>query len=211
MSYILEAEAPAHSVWPRRLAIACAVLVAVLACYLAGRDGTAASAAAPAASVTWSSTGPWPVPMSASHGPFHTANGVASGFSHDELGAVLAAYNISYRLTPDVAPAVAASTVAQMTSGDRDTMLAQMRTEPTGTQIAPTELYYKVLAGDPTGGSVLLSIAVRSPDSAASGGYLAGQRSLTWRDGDWRMAVPLIPVQVMPSLIDYQFLGRPHV
>jgi hypothetical protein len=44
--------------------------------------------------------------VSAAHGPFETANGLAVGFSHDELGALLAAINISARLTGQAGPAV---------------------------------------------------------------------------------------------------------
>jgi hypothetical protein len=212
MSYILEPDVPRRS--PRTVAIVLVLcLLAAGGLYLLGRANSAPAHPTPTSDptadrVTWSQVGPWAVPTSPAHGPAVTANGLAAGFSHDELGAALAAFNITYRLTSDAGPLVYETTARQQTYGGIAATVAEIRGEPTG-GTAPTELFYKVLTGDPAGDSVLLSLAQSSPDS--DGGYLAAQRSLRWENGDWRMAVPTPPAQNMSSLPGYRSLGAPHV
>ena len=212
MSYILEPDLPRRS--PRTVPIVLVLcLLAAAGLYLLGRASSAPAHPAPAADpaadrISWSRVGPWPAPTSSAHGPTVTANGLAAGFSHDELGAALAAFNITYRLTSDAGPLVYETTARQQTYGGITQTVAQIRGEPTG-GVAPTELFYKVLTGDPAGEEVLLSVAQASPDAA--GGYLAAQRSLRWENGDWRMAVPMPTAQDVTALPGYRSLGAPHV
>jgi hypothetical protein len=218
MSYILEPDRPQRGPLPVRLAALCAIFVIAVALgvFLMGRAhrGHATDAAAAAnveRELSWSAAGPWPVPASTVHGPFHTSDGLASGFSHDALGAALAAFNITYRLTSDVSPTVYETTARTQTFGDPEAMLALIRLQPVGGSAPATQFFYRILTGDPTGDSVLVSIAVRSPDSSLSGGFFAAQRSLRWIDGDWHMAVPMPPSATLTALPGYQPLGGPHV
>ena len=195
-----------------------AVLALVAVAYLAGRgpghDGQSASPGftLPADRLSWSMVGGQPVPGSTTHGPAHTADGLAAGFSHDELGAALAAINISYRLTNDVGPVVYESTARQQCYGDINTLITQIRASPTSNSASSsTELYYKVISGDPTGDLVLVSIAAKTPQSAVAGGYGSFQRTLRWADGDWRLQVPVAPAQIVADVSSYHFLGRPDV
>jgi hypothetical protein len=212
MSYILEPESPRRS--PRTIPIAIVLcLLAAAGLYLFGRATSSPAPTAPATDpaadrISWSQVGPWAVPTSPIHGPAQTADGLATGFSHDELGAALAAFNITYRLTSDAGPLVYETTARQQTYGGVAAAIAEIRGEPTG-GAAPTQFFYKVLTGDPTSDSVLLSLAVNSTD--ADGGYLTAQRSLRWENGDWRMAVPMPAAQNVSSLPGYRPLGTPHV
>ena len=88
-------------------------------------------------------------------GPPAPTDGVAAGFTHDELGAVLAAVNIAARLNVDVGPTVYEAVARQQCVGDIDTALAQLRT--TRSQAPPaatvaTAYFYRVDGGDPDHG-----------------------------------------------------------
>src|SRR5437764_9312460 len=151
------------------------VLVALLAtgAYFLGRNGSgAASAAGPAvstdAAISWSIVGDEPVPASAVAGPRHTVGGLAKGFTHDALGAALAAVNISSRLASEVGPQVYEATAREQCFGDVDTALNQIRNSysnaPPGAA-KPSEIWYRVAGGDPRGDLVLMSIALKTPES----------------------------------------------
>jgi hypothetical protein len=139
------------------------------------------------------------------------ASGLAAGFSHDELGAAIAAWNISQRLTSDAAPLVYATTAHQQTFGDVDTMIAQIQAQPTGGSSPATELYYRIVSGDPDGDLVLVAIASKTAETAVEGGYGTAMRTLRWQDGDWRLQVPMSPGQFTRSLEGYHCLGTPNV
>jgi hypothetical protein len=161
--------------------------------------------------ISWTRVGPWPVPVSATHGPHLVASGLAAGFSHDELGAAMAAWNISLRLTSDAAPLVYTTTAHQQTFGDVDTTVAQIQAQPTGGSSPATELYYRIVSGDPDGDLVLVAVAEKTPETAVEGGYGTAMRTLRWQDGDWRLQVPMSPGQFTRSLEGYHFLGTPDV
>jgi hypothetical protein len=196
--------------------VAVAVLAAAVlgGCYLAGRAHPSApgtSTPVAGSDITWSAVGPWPVPASASAGPREVLNGVAAGYSHDELGAALAAFNITFQLTSDAGPQVYDTTARQQTYGDVDSTLAQISMSPTGGSSPATEFYYKIIAGDPSGSQVLVSIAQRTAESTQQGGYAVTQRTLSWINSDWRMQVPMPTPQIVQALPGYTFLGGPHV
>jgi hypothetical protein len=200
------------------------VLVAFLAigAYLLGRGhgGTTApdrGSAAPTATspgITWSTVGGSPVPVSPTHGPRNTEGGRATGFSHDALGAALAAVNISFRLASEVGPQVYEPTVREQCFGDVDTTLQQIRTSTSTASeesTTPSEFWYKVTGGDPTGDLVLISIAIKTPQSTDGGGYISSDHTMRWVAGDWQMQVPPPRASIIPSVSGFTLLGRPHV
>ena len=197
------------------------VLVALLAvgAYVLGRnDSGAAPASGPAAStapaISWSTVGNDPMPASPVAGPRHTEGGLAKGFTHDTLGAAVAAVNISFRLASEVGPHVYEPTVREQCFGDLDTTLQQIRNyfsnAPPGAA-KPSEYWYKVTNGDPTGDLVLMSIAIKTPQSIARGGYVRLDNTMQWVNGDWKLQVPTAPPSVIPSVDGYTLLGRPNV
>ena len=198
-----------------------AVLLLVLAvgAYLLGRNhGGATPSGGPAAStapvISWSIVGSNPVPGSSIHGPRNTVNGRATGFTHDSLGAALAAVNISFRLDSEVGPQVYEATAREQCFGDVDTTLEQIRNSTTAAaqgSTTPSEDWYKITSGDPAGDLVLISIAVKTPQSLASGGYAKFDRTMRWVDNDWRMQVPPLRPLIIPSVSGYTLLGRPNV
>jgi hypothetical protein len=199
-----------------------AVLLLVLAvgAYLLGRDngGTAASAGSSTAStappISWSIVGDDPLPASPVAGPRNSGSGLAKGFTHDTLGAAVAAVNISFRLASEVGPQVYEPTVREQCFGDVETTLDQIRNSfsnaPPGAA-KPSEYWYKVDSGDPTGDLVLMSIAIKTPQSVARGGYVRLDNTMQWINGDWKLQVPTAPPSVIPSVDGYTLLGRPNV
>lgn len=200
------------------LAVVLVALLAVGAFLLGRNDGGAAPAAGPAAStappISWSTVGDQPVPASPVAGPRHTEGGLAKGFSHDTLGAALAAVNISVRLASEVGPQVYEATAREQCFGDVDTEVQQIRnsfsTVPAGA-VKPSEIWYRVTSGDPTSDLVLMSIAAKTPQSVASGGYAALDMTMRWVDGDWKLQVPSPRPSIVSSLSGYTLLGRPNV
>jgi hypothetical protein len=216
MSYILDPDprAAGSRGWAVWAALLTLVVAAAMAAYLVGRHHSPTvstqGAPAPRSDIEWARVGPWPVPISPEHGPSRTGGGLASGFSHDSLGAALAAWNISLRMTAEAGPSVYTDTIREQAFGDIGVWLTQVAASAPGVGPAPTELYYRVVAGDPSGESVLLSLAQRTPESAADGGYDQVQRTLIWRDGDWRVQVPAEPGHTIASVDGYQLIGVPH-
>lgn len=221
MSYIINDDADQRE--PRRSllwlpALGVLVLAVLVAAFLLGRgrgDGPTPVPAPPIGepAITWTKVGPQPVPNSALHGPTQTTNGLAAGFSHDELGAVLAAINISTRLTGDAGPAVYETTARQQCTGDIDTTISAIRDQTTsavGGTTVPDEYLYRVTGGDPSGDLVAVSIAGSSPQSRNLGGYAELTRTLQWTDGDWKLQVPPAPPRLVSSVTGYTSLGRTH-
>ncbi len=107
------------------------------------------------------------------------------------------------------------ATAREQCFGDVDTTLEQIRnsfsTAAAREPLNPVRIWYKVTSGDPTGDLVLISIAVKTPQSVASGGYARLDRTMRWVDGDWRMQVPPLRPLIIPSVSGYTLLGRPNV
>jgi len=203
------------------------VLVSLLAAgaYSLGREdsGAAASAAsgAPGGSpgpvvpaISWSIVGGQPVPASADHGPLNTEGGRAAGFTHDVLGAALAAVNIGARLASEVGPQIYEATAREQCFGDIDSEITRIRdSASTASDGAATrsELWYKVTSGDPRGDLVLISVAVKSPETTTLGGYATVDFTMRWVTGDWKMQVPTTRPSIIPTAQGYTLLGRPNV
>jgi hypothetical protein len=198
-----------------------AVLLLVLAvgAYLLGRSsGGAAPSGGPAAAtapvISWSIVGNEPVPASPVAGPRNTGSGLAKGFTHDTLGAALAAVNISVRLASEAGPQVYEATVREQCFGDVNSELEQIRNSVSNAAPGadkPSEIWYRVASGDPTGDLVLMSVAAKTPQSVAGGGYVGLDITLRWVGGDWKMQVPSARASIIPSVSGYTLLGQPNV
>ena len=197
------------------------VLVALLAAgaYFLGRGDGGTASDSPTVSMTpvisWSIVGGnEPVPASPVAGPRDIGGGLAKGFSHDALGAALAAVNISSRLASEVGPQVYEATAREQCFGDVDTALNQIRNSysnaPPGAA-KPSEIWYRVVGGDPRGDLVLMSIALKTPESVERGGYAGLDMTMRWDAGDWKVQIPIARPLLVPSVSGYTLLGRPNV
>jgi hypothetical protein len=142
--------------------------------------------------------------VSDSHGPRDRRDGRSAGFAHDELGAAIAASNLTARVSP-AAGAVAEATVTGQCFGDIPTTLARLRSalpmsdSPSRAALQPEALHYRVLAGDPRGDAVVVSLLAETPQARGLGGLSRIDATLRWIDGDWRLRVPLPAPSIHPD------------
>jgi hypothetical protein len=153
------------------------------------------------------------VAVSDSHGPRDRRDGRSAGFTHDELGAAIAASNLTARVSP-TAGDVAETTITEQCFGDIPTTLARLRSalpmsdSPSRRALQPQALYFRVLAGDPRGDAVVVSLLAKTPQARDLGGLSRIDATLRWIDGDWRLRVPLPAPSIHPSSDGYTLLGR---
>lgn len=143
------------------------------------------------------------LPVSRSHGPFHRDHGLARGFTHDQLGAALAAANLVARCSARVGPSVYEPTIKQQalsvpadvfdalheqyelardgagSVGDGEMVLAPGAPRIIGYRIqvysatSPTVVHL-LTTGTTTQGAVLVDSAI----------------TVQWIDGQWKIQVP---------------------
>jgi hypothetical protein len=56
-----------------------------------------------------------------------------------------------------------------------------------------------------------MSVAAKTPQSVAGGGYVGLDITLRWVGGDWKMQVPSARASIIPSVSGYTLLGQPNV
>lgn len=191
-----------------------AVLTLVVGAYIIGRNGPSVlgppAVGEPATEpLSWAMVDEFPVPSSPLHGPRQTEDGLASGFSQDELGAVIAAINIMGRLSSSD-PRVYETTARRQCVGDAEATIALIRgsfsTSPTGAA-TPTEIFYMMIPGGVSTSTADIMIAARTPQANAYEAYVAVSVSLRWIDGDWKVQLPQTPPRIVSSVAGYTSLG----
>lgn len=147
------------------------------------------------------------------HGPDVTAGGRASGFTHDAIGAALAVSHITPRLTVAAGPDVSMPTLAQQCWGDIAAAAEQLGTalpRPDAeqrTDVAPASYHFRVIAGDPAGGHVVVSLLADTPQARAQGGFSRMDATLRWSGTDWLLQVPLRRPTLHAGTEGYALLG----
>ena len=97
--------------------------------------------------VSWSTVAGAKVPVSAAMGPYDSRAGRARGFAHTPLGGVLAAANISVRLSPQVGPSVFEPTLDEQVVGPDADALSQHLADDYQADRAQLGLPYGASAG----------------------------------------------------------------
>jgi hypothetical protein len=156
--------------------------------------------------------------FSPAHGPRVVTHGRASGFSHDAVGAAVAASNLATRLSPSAGPAIYEPTLAEQCWGDTATQRHRLRFAPTLTDDTAVQadaqarrvrvLYFRIVAGDPAGDRVTVSLLADTAQAAARGALARTDLTLRWADGDWRLLVPLPGTALQAQTRGYRLLGR---
>lgn len=147
------------------------------------------------------------------HGPFRIDGMRASGFSHDALGAALAASHISPRITTAAGAAVTGPTLAEQCFGDTDDAQAALDTalplsdSPAGDDLTPVSLHYRVIAGNPFGDHVVVSLLADTPQARSQGGLSRVDPTMRWSGQDWQLRVPVRRPSLQPDTIGYALLG----
>lgn len=147
------------------------------------------------------------------HGPFRVDGARASGFSHDALGAALAVSHISPRITAAAGAAVSGPTLAEQCFGDIGATQASLDTAlplsdtPAANDLTPAALHYRVIAGDPSGDHVVVSLLADTPQARSRGGLSRVDATLRWSGQDWQLRVPVRRPSLQPDTTGYTLLG----
>lgn len=167
--------------------------------------GTAASETAGSAApedVTWSTVAGARVPVSPTAGPRDTTSGRARGFAHTPLGAVLAAANISVRLSPQTGPDVFEPTLHEQVVGDDTDALSQHLDEDYQAARAQLGLPYGAPAGrlySTTAGyrvqmqgadAATVRLLIEGPGQGGGSVLVALVTRMQWTGTDWALLAP---------------------
>lgn len=170
----------------------------------------------------WANVDGLPVPVSPTAGPHHTAHGLASGFAHTPLGALMAAVNLPIRTNAPVGSNIFLPTIEhQVVGSNQPAMLA-------GTNATYAQELAQAKPPVPAGSAAFRSFAVISgfrwtsytpnvaivhvvESGAGTGGqpiYGDARYELRWSGGDWRLVAPptgnwRTVVTQVPSLTGY--------
>jgi len=167
--------------------------------------GVAASGSAGSAgpdAVSWSTVAGAKVPVSATAGPSDTNAGRARGFAHTPLGAVLAAANISVRLSPQVGPGVFGPTLREQVVGPDSDALSQHLDEDYQAARAQLGLPYGAAAGrlystttgyqlDMQGAdAATVRLLIEGPGQGGGSVLVALVTHVQWTGADWALQAP---------------------
>ena len=154
------------------------------------------------ASVRWSGFYGVELPVSAQAGPFGTSGGVAAGFAHTPLGALLAAVNIGVRANAQWGPRIFTTVIrGQVTGPDAAALLAGCqaaydqaaqsagvtRGQPLGT-VNVTEQAFRWITYTPA--AAILDLAVAGPGADGATVRASVQMQVVWDGGDWKVVAP---------------------
>jgi hypothetical protein len=154
------------------------------------------------ASVQWSSFYGVELPVSAQAGPFSTSGGVAAGFAHTPLGALLAAVNIGVRANAQWGPQIFTAVIRrQVTGPDAAALLAACQAaydqaaqsghivggQPLGT-VHVTEQAFRWITYTPA--AAILDLVSAGPGDSGTTVRASVQMEAVWDGGDWKAVAP---------------------
>lgn len=144
----------------------------------------------------------WTVPTSTDHGPRETAAGLASGYTHDPEGAVLAAANLLPRAISSNEQIARATVSTQAVSGtiEKAAALSAIGARPTGPPDMNVDQQKAVIGYLVSAGSgaddvtVTLLMRATGVDLQAGAHALGTQETrVRWVSGDWRLVLQSNP------------------
>ena len=154
------------------------------------------------ASVRWSGFYGVELPVSAQAGPYDTSGGMAAGFAHSPLGALLAAVNIGVRANAQWGPRIFTAVIrGQVTGPDAAALLAGCQAaydqaaqsgqvtggQPLGT-VDVTEQAFRWITYTPA--AAILDLAVAGPGASGATVRASVQMEVVWDGGDWKVVAP---------------------
>jgi hypothetical protein len=154
------------------------------------------------ASVRWSGFYGVELPVSAQAGPYDTSGGMAAGFAHSPLGALLAAVNIGVRANAQWGPRIFTAVIrGQVTGPDAAALLAGCQAaydqaaqsgqvtggQPLGT-VDVTEQAFRWITYTPA--AAILDLAVAGPGASGATVHASVQMEVVWDGGGWKVVAP---------------------
>lgn len=147
------------------------------------------------------------------HGPFRVHTGRARGFTHDAVGAALAASHIGPRITSAAERDIAEATLNEQCWGDVRGAVTRLATAQPAPDRPPrddttfTALYFRVIAGDGRGEYVVVSLLADTRQARARGGYSRTDVTLRRHQDDWQLRVPVQRAGMQADSDGYALLG----
>jgi hypothetical protein len=154
------------------------------------------------ASVRWSGFYGVELPVSAQAGPYDTSGGVATGFAHTPLGALLAAVNVGVRANAQWGPRIFTTVIrGQVTGPDAAALLASCQAaydqaaqsgqvaggQPLGT-VHVTEQAFRWITYTPA--AAILDLVSAAPGDGGATVRASVQMEVVWDGGDWKVVAP---------------------
>jgi hypothetical protein len=154
------------------------------------------------ASVRWNGFFGVELPVSEQAGPSGTGGGIAAGFAHTPLGALLAAVNIGVRANAQWGPRIFTTVIRrQVTGPDAAALLAACQAaydqaaqsngvtggQPLGT-VHVTEQAFRWITYTPA--AAILDLAVAGPGDSGATVRASVQMQVIWDGGDWKAVAP---------------------
>ena len=154
------------------------------------------------ASVRWSGFYGVELPVSAQAGPSGTSGGIATGFAHSPLGALLAAVNIGVRANAQWGPRIFTAVIrGQVTGPDAAALLASCQAaydqaaqsggvtggQPLGT-VHVTEQAFRWITYTPA--AAILDLVSAGPGDGGATVRASVQMEVVWDGGDWKVVAP---------------------
>lgn len=154
--------------------------------------------------ISWVDVAGVRLPVSRTHGPRTTADGLASGFTRSPEGAALAAAHVLIRTGPTVGSDVFEPTITTQVTGpnvgamkllvgEQYEELRAAAGSPAGEPVpgADAELVgYRVAAFDGEAGSASIEIVLGSPALQTTARYVGFTVALDWQNDDWWVVAP---------------------
>jgi hypothetical protein len=154
------------------------------------------------AGLRWSDFYGVELPSSLSAGPREMSGGVAAGFAHSPLGALLAAVNIGVRANAQWGPRIFTAVIRdQVTGPDTAALLANCQTvydqasqsdDVTGGQplgnVDVAEQAFRWIAYTPE--AAIIDLVSAGPGSQGIAVRASTQMEAVWADGDWKIVAP---------------------
>jgi len=154
------------------------------------------------ASVRWSGFYGVELPVSAQAGPYDTRGGIAAGFAHTPLGALLAAVNIGVRANAQWGPRIFGAVIrGQVTGPDAAALLAGCQAayaqaaqsgQVAGGQrlgtVDVTEQAFRWITYTPA--AAILDLVSAGPGVGGSRVRASVQMEVVWDGGDWKVVAP---------------------
>jgi hypothetical protein len=154
------------------------------------------------AGLRWSDFYGVELPSSASAGPRETSGGIAAGFAHSPLGALLAAVNIGVRANAQWGPRIFTAVIrGQVTGPDAAALLTDCQTaygqasqsegltggQPLG-NVDVAEEAFRWIAYTP--GAAILDLVSAGPGTQGTTVRASTQLEVVWTGGDWKAVAP---------------------
>jgi hypothetical protein len=154
------------------------------------------------ASVRWTGFYGVELPVSGQAGPYDTSAGVAAGFAHSPLGALLAAVNIGVRANAQWGPRIFGTVIrGQVTGPDAAALLAGCQAaydqaaqsdgvtgeQPLGA-VDVTEQAFRWITYTPA--AAILDLVSAGPGASGATVHASVQMEVIWDGGDWKVVAP---------------------